>query len=47
MNTARMNSTGGAGVATGDDRNTAIHKQARQKMPKWGKRGLAVPTKNG
>ena len=31
-----MNSTGGAGVATGDDRYAAIHKQARQKMPKGG-----------
>lgn len=38
---------GGAGGDTGDDRHTAIHKSARQKMPKWGKRGLTSPTKNG
>ena len=28
---------GGAGAATGDDDHTAIHKQARQKMPKGGR----------
>ena len=49
MNSVHMNSTRtarGEGVATGDDDHTAIHKQARQKMPKGGKRGLASPTKN-
>ncbi len=38
--------TGGEGVATGDDCNTDIGKSARQKMPKGGKHGLTVPTKN-
>jgi hypothetical protein len=36
MNSVHMNSTGGAGVDTGDERDTAIHKPAPQKMPKGG-----------